>query len=143
MLFNFEEIAKDFERYYKIASISHCDELKIEEDKNSVLLVEKTCVINQDLLNSKKYRKQLEELVKKMWGSLVILIWYDLQKSNFTLNSSLVYKRKRIFKVVFEIERKNAKFLKGILPQLRDDLLKYKNGAYNDIEFYFRIIWRL
>jgi hypothetical protein len=119
--YDFEIISDMFHRNFKISPISHCDKLIF--DKNKILLIEETVYINKDLLNSNNYNKEFAEIVKKMWGSFSILLWY--------IDNKKLFKKDKIFILKAKIDKR---FIK-ILSKLIRDLKKYKNGAYTEVKF--------
>ena len=117
----FEIVSKIFENYFKIDTLSHCDKLIF--DNNKILLIEKTVYIDKDLLNTDVYNKEFAEIVKKMWGSFSILLWY--------INDKNLLKQDKIFILNAKIDKRFIKVLGKLIRELK----KYRNGAYYDIQF--------
>ena len=118
--FEFEEISKIFQDFFKVNTISHCDILKF--DGNRILLIEETKYINKNLLDNNIYKQELSEIVKKMWGTYSILVWY-LEPDEF--------RKQKIFIVKVKATPRFSK----ILGKLNREIRKFKNGAYFDIRF--------
>jgi len=117
----FETVSEIFNNYYQIDTLSHCDILEFKEDK--IYLIEITQYpINKDLFDKNIYNNELSEIVKKMWGSFTILLWY--LTDNY-------FKKKKIFVVKVKVNPKYSK----ILSKLNRELRRFKNGAYYDIPF--------
>lgn len=122
---NFEKIHDAFIRLARTSPISHCD--RVDFAKDVIQLVEETMYIDPKLLQESVFQKELIDLVKKMWGSFAIFLWCA-EKSN-----RLSWLRKpRDF--VVEIQVLDSSLSK-IVPRLRKDLERYKNGAYRSIRF--------
>ncbi len=119
---DFEEISKIFQDFFRIDTISHCDILKFEGD--SIFLTEETVYIDKNLLDKNVYNNELSEIVKKLWGSHSILIWY-LEPDTFRKNKFFILKTK--------IDPRFSK----ILGKLNREIRRFKNGAYSDIKFEF------
>ena len=117
---DFEIVSQIFQDYFRTDTISHCDIMKFEDGK--VFLIEETVYINKNLLDKNVYQNELSEIVKKMWGTYSILIWYlDYE----------TFRKHKIFILKAEIE---SRFVK-ILGKLIKDVRRFKNGAYLDIRF--------
>ncbi|GAB6071739.1 hypothetical protein JCM14244_01160 [Venenivibrio stagnispumantis] len=118
--FSFEEISKIFQEFFRIDTISHCDILKL--DGNNILLIEETVYINKNLLDNNIYNNEVVEIVKKMWGTHSILVWY-LEPDTF--------RKKKIFILKAKVDPRFSK----ILGKLNREIRRFKNGAYSDIKF--------
>lgn len=122
---DFEEVSRMFEDYHKTGSISHCDMIIVEKDK--IRAIEKTVYINKNLVDRNIYQNELAELVKKMWGTYAILIWY-------LDNETLKGKRN------FVLEVKISKNFERLLGKILIDLKKFKNGSFDDINIDFEVV---
>jgi len=120
---DFETISEKFQDFYKIDTVSHCDVLEI--DKNELRLIEETLYINKNLLDKNIYDNELAELVKKMWGTFSILMWYLEPK---------IFRRKKIFILKAKV---NPRFAR-VLSKLNREIRKFKDGTYADIRFKIR-----
>jgi len=120
--FDFEEISKIFQDFFKIDTISHCDVLKF--DGNRILLIEETKYIDKNLLDDNIYKQELSEIVKKMWGTHSILVWYLEPKT---------FRKEKIFIVRVKVASRFSR----ILGKMNKEIRRFKNGAYSDIRFEF------
>lgn len=118
--FDFEEISKIFQNFFRIDTISHCDILKFEGNK--IFLIEETVYIDKNLLDNDIYNNEVAEIVKKMWGTHSILVWY-LEPDTFRKNKIFILKAKV-----------DPRFSK-ILGKLNREIRRFKDGAYSDIKF--------
>ena len=116
---DFEIVNKIFQDFYQIDTISHCDILEVDE--NEIRLIEKTLYINKNLLDPNIYNNELAEIVKKMWGSFSILMWY-LEPTEF--------RKRKVFILRANVDPRFAR----ILSKLNREIKKFKNGAYIDIK---------
>ena len=122
---DFEEVWRKFQDHFRIDPISHCDVL--EKDFSELHFVEETAYISKDLLDKETYERELAEIVKKMWGSLAVAIWF--------LNVNDLRKR-RYFVLKVQVE---PRFVR-ILSNLNRDLRKFKNGAYHEITLDIQVV---
>jgi len=120
--FDFEEISKIFQDFFKIDTISHCDILKF--DGNRILLIEETKYINKNLLDNNIYKQELSEIVKKMWGTHSILVWYLVPET---------FRKEKIFIVRVKVASRFSR----ILGEMNKEIRRFKNGAYSDVKFEF------
>ena len=127
MRYDFEEIAEEFQLYYRTKSISHCDFAEINESE--VAMVEETIYINKNLLDDKVYESEVREIVKKMWGSYAIAVWRWYREPDKLSG-------KRYFVLKVEVKRR----FERKLSQLIKDIRKFKNGAYDDVKIESRIV---
>ena len=127
MRYDFEEIAEEFQLYYRTKSISHCDFAEINESE--VVMVEETIYINKNLLDDKVYESEVREIVKKMWGSYAIAVWRWYREPDKLSG-------KRYFVLKVEVKRR----FERKLSQLIKDVRKFKNGAYDDVKIESRIV---
>jgi len=121
---DFENISEEFQRSFETDSVSHCDLLQVTDD--SVFFIEKTKYVNKNLLDKNIYQNEIAEIVKKMWGSLVIFLWYSTECRK---EKSLLKKEKN-----FILQVKVNKRLTKVLSKLIRDMKKYKDGAYCDVK---------
>ena len=129
---NFEEIADKFSNEINksnpnMSSISRCDWVVI--NNNEIIFIEETSLENKDLYNPTKYRKEIIENVKKMWGSFSIFTWYFLKINKFETFSGI----DRIYLIYFKKDIDNR--LKRTLANLMKSLKKYKNSSFSDIKY--------
>lgn len=132
---DFEKVSKKFEMFFKVGSVSHCDEIRFRFENNqisSIELIENTAYINKDLLDKNIYENELSELVKKMWGTHSILVWHLYEEPD-------VFAKEKIFIIKANLDKKFVK----ILANLNQKLRKFKNGAYADIKLDIQIIENL
>jgi len=127
MMLNFEEIAYEFQSYFRIRSISHCDFVEVVDDR--VTMIEETRYIGKDLLKKDVYEAEVIEIVKKMWGSLTIAVW--CWRENREMLS-----KKRYF--VLKVKVKPG--FERMLAQLIKDVRKFKNGAYDDVKIKIEMV---
>ena len=121
---NFEAVSEEFQRALRVDSISHCDLLEVREDE--IFLIEETRYIGKDLLDKNIYQNEVSEIVKKMWGSTVIFLWYSAEcQQNIKL-----FGRKRNFILKVKVEKRLVK----LLSRLIRDVKRYKNGAYSEVK---------
>ena len=121
MRLNFEEIAHEFQSYFKTRSISHCDFIEVSDEE--IAMIEETRYITKNLLKKETYEAEVREVVKKMWGSFSIALWYWKE------NREILFK-KRFFVLKVLV---NPGF-ERVLAQLLRDVRKFKNGAYDDVK---------
>jgi hypothetical protein len=119
--FDFEVVSDIFTNNFKISPISHCDILEFKDNK--IVLIEESLYINKNLLDDAVYKKEVIEVVRKMWGSFAILLWY--------IDDKKVFKKEKIFILKAKIDKRFVK----ILGKLIGEVKKYKNGAYSDVMF--------
>ncbi len=126
MKLNFERIADRFQSYFRTKSISHCDLVEVLGD--SVIMIEETVYIDKNLLKKDVYDKEVTEIVKKMWGSLAIAVWYWSEEPE-------VLSKKRYFVLKVKV---NPGF-ERMLDQLIKDVRKFKDGAYDEVKIEMEI----
>jgi len=122
----FEEIADEFSKIFKQASISRCDYLLIKNKE--ILFIEVTKFKGKDLSNPQKYSKEVIENVKKMWGSLTVFAWYV---SNTKFLEEVEGKRRIYILLIEKFEDRYSRIVSNMLKILK----RYKNGGFDDIAF--------
>ena len=123
---DFETTSENFQNSLRIDSVSHCDKLEITN--NCVVLIEETVYIDKNLIDKNIYRNEISELIKKMWGSFAILLWYSIKD----IQDETLLRRKRIFLVQVKVKKRYVKILSKLVRELK----RHKNGAYLDIKLY-------
>lgn len=127
---NFEQIADRFQQYFQVGAISRCDVLEIETEE--VRLVEQTSygTDRKNLLENVAYQQELRENIKKMWGSSSVLVWYLMEQ-----DQTAEMRKRRIF--ILETPLLDNRMFRP-LRNMMYDLEKYRNGAYDEINFRIR-----
>ncbi len=120
-ILDFEGIAAQYERTLNVRSLSHCDFLKIAEEE--ILFVEETDI--GGILDPNSFKDLELEMIKKMWGSLVIFTWYCAQNSKW----HLYVKRRKFLIKISKLDGRSGRAFKNMISAL----LRYKDGAYDDI----------
>ncbi len=86
-------------------------------------MIEETTYIDKDLLKKDVYESEVNEIVKKMWGSFAIAVWHWHDKPYFL-------SKKRYFVLKVQVKPRFERVLAKLLKEVR----KFKNGAYDDIK---------
>ncbi|MCD6419630.1 MAG: hypothetical protein J7L41_02800 [Synergistetes bacterium] len=121
---DFKEIADNFSHALKTISISRCDYVSIKE----ILFVEETNLSIKELTNPYKYSQEVIENVKKMWGSLSILIWYLSSSEQIEKLS----RKERVYIIKTEkISNRSFRFISNLIKALN----RYKNGVVHSIKY--------
>ena len=123
---NVEEKAVEFEKHFKIASISRCDWLEIYDDK--LVFIEETVYID-----TPDYIKETRSIVKKMAGSFAIAVWLAERE-----NDPEILSKRRFFVVEVTLtedtKAARARFAR-VLRAMLNYMEKHKNGFYNEVSF--------
>lgn len=120
---NLETLAQEFDKFFGSSSISRGDWLFI--DGETIYIVEETNLYALDLAEQEKFEKFLVETVKKMWGSLAVLLWWSREKMENLKG------KKRVFLLKLGVDETSARFI----PLLIKKLHAFKDGAYEEIQY--------
>lgn len=118
-----ESVAKDFDQFLRTSSLSRADSLFLESD--TIYIIEDTNCYAVDLLDERVFEEFVAEIVKKMWGSLTILLWWARE------NLENLKGKKRVFILNLGVDEKTAR----MIPLIICELNKYRNGAYEEIQY--------
>ena len=121
--YDFENIYKEFEASCETQSISHADELTLNGEYCRV--TEVTVFINKDLANPKVRQDEEVKIVKKMWGSFSVLLWW-------CTSERIQLPKRRVF--CLRVELSHSKFAR-ILKEMLKNVEPYKNGSYTKLSF--------
>jgi hypothetical protein len=122
---SFEVISQIFQSFFRIDTVSHCDIMRIELDEGRikrVTLIEDTVYVDKNLLDKNIYKNEVSEIVKKMWGTYSILIWYLTPES---------LRKNKIFILRAKINPRFSRILGKLIREVRG----FKDGAYSDVKF--------
>ncbi len=132
MKYDFEKLANFFsEEFNNGRTISRCDFLVIEIDY--VAFIEETDLSTKDLLKPKEYSKQIQENVKKMWGSFAVLIWSVERKC---IAAKCIENKKKIYVLDLSNSRDPTQYIRmaRVLTNMFKTLGKFKNGAIDEVK---------
>ena len=131
MRLNMERVANRFSKEWnKGTTISRCDFLEITDE--AILFIEETDLSTKDLLKPKEYTSQIQENVKKMWGSFAVLIWYT---NKGCIDFQLIKNKRKIYILDLSNARNPSQFNKTAraLSNMLKILHKFKNGGIDEI----------
>ncbi len=128
---NFEDVANSFSQEFNsgnpnTSTISRCDSIIINNEE--VLFIEETNLEAKDLTNPNVYAEEAIENIKKMWGSMVVFVWYVSE--NELLDE--VKSKNRIYLLLLrKVSGRTARALSNMIKTL----IKYRNGGFTDVKF--------
>jgi hypothetical protein len=125
---DFEEISKEFQKLYRGSTIAHGDRLEVELEGGEVkrvAVVEVTSYTAKNLLDRNIFQNELRELVKKMWGSYGVLVWYLVPS---------LHSKPRQFVIEVVVDPRYSR----IISKLRQELERFRGGSFREIRFILK-----